>query len=253
MSDPRVLMIGSTTAIGRAIVAALCRDGCRVVGVSLDPDDNAQLAAALVADCADPAQAAEAVRRAVDLLSGLDVLVDAAGAMVSKPLPATDDADWRRVLGGTTDTLINTCRAAIPLLDDGGAIIAISSTNASRPAPWVSLYAAGKAAVEGLVRALAVELGPRGIRVNAVAPGLATGATTPDPGAAGYLRGSAVTPTEVAEVVAFLASNRSTGISGAVIPVDAAFGVVPASTFSRPDLAARIRRPDTAPGGGDPR
>jgi NAD(P)-dependent dehydrogenase (short-subunit alcohol dehydrogenase family) len=239
----RVLLIGTTTAIGRAIVDALVRDGCTVFGVSLDADGNQLLTGSAIADCADAGRAAEAVAQAVEALGGLDVVVDAAGAMVSKPLPATDDADWRRVLSGTADTLINTCRAAIPVLSDGGSIVALSSTNASQPAPWVSLYAAGKAAVEGLVRGLAVELGPRGIRVNAVAPGLATGATRSDPGAAGYLRGTSVTPVEVAEVVAFLASGRSSGISGAVIPVDAAFSVVPASTFLREDLSARVKRP----------
>jgi NAD(P)-dependent dehydrogenase (short-subunit alcohol dehydrogenase family) len=124
----------------------------------------------------------------------------------------------------------------------GGAIVALSSVNATLAAPGVAAYAASKGAVEGLVRQLALDQAARGIRVNAVAPGLIDTGQLAGGGEAGkgYPRGSAVTADEVAQAVLFLASPSSSGITGVVLPVDAGLGITSPATFLREDLLDRL-------------
>jgi NAD(P)-dependent dehydrogenase (short-subunit alcohol dehydrogenase family) len=239
VSGRRVLLVGASTPIGRAIAERFAVDGARVVGVSLEESKHDVLAADLAADCADPAAATAAVATAVEVMGGLDVLVPAAGVMPIARADRTTDDQWRAAFAGCLDTFFFTARAALPHLGEGGAIVAVSSVNAVLAAPWVAAYAAAKGGVDALVRQLALDVAGRGVRVNAVAPGMVGGADLPD-AAGGYPIGRTVTAAEVAEAVAFLAGGAASGITGVVLPVDGGLSITSPATFARADLRARL-------------
>ncbi len=235
----RVLLIGASTPIGRAIAARFAAAGDLVVGYGLEPAGEPSLLADLTGDCAT----ADGARAAVDTgrrrLGGLDVLVAAAGAMPIAAAHETTDEQWRAALAGCLDTLFFPLRAALPLLPSGGSVVALSSVNAFLAAPWVAAYAAAKGAVEALVRQVSLDYAARGVRVNAVAPGLVGGETLPD-AAGGYPIGRTLRPAEVAEAVHFLASDAASGITGVVLPVDGGLSVASPAAFARADLRQRL-------------
>lgn len=233
----RVLLIGASTPIGRATTAQFVTRGDRVVGASLTPAVDPSLAADLAIDCSSPEGAAAAVNGAAERLGGLDLLVAAAGAMPIAPAHRTTDAQWRAAIGSCLDTLFYSARIALPLLEPGSAIIAVSSVNAVLAAPWVAAYAAAKGGVDALVRQLALDYAGRGIRVNAVAPGLVGGERIAD-AAAGYPIRRTIRPEEVAEAVYFLAG--ASGITGVVLPVDGGLSIASPTAFARPDLKSRL-------------
>lgn len=238
----RALVIGATTPIGTAIVAALAADGCRVAGASLEDKPVDGLELHLAADCSEPDTAAEVVGHVVAEFDGLDILVAAAGRMPLEPAHRTTDAQWFDALSNTLDTFFFPVRSALPHLfeSDAAAVVAVSSVNTLVAAPWAAAYTAAKGAVDALVRQLAVEYGGRGVRVNAVAPGMVGGAERPD-AAAGYPIGRTILPTEVADAVTFLAGPRASGITGVVLPVDGGLSVLSPAVVGRADLQARLR------------
>jgi 3-oxoacyl-[acyl-carrier protein] reductase len=226
-----VLVVGAGSPIGRAIGATFAASGDRVVGVALESFVDPAFDRTLVLDCSTAAGASEAVGS----LDRLDVVVLAAAAMPVGPVTSTTDAEWHAALDATLGTAFAVCRAALPGMGDGGAIVAVSSVNAFLAAPGVPAYAAAKAGLEGLVRQLALEYGPRGVRVNAVAPGM-IGDPVPD-SAAGYPLGRTGRPEEVAAAVHFLAGAGF--VTGAVLPVDGGLSIASPAAFLRPDLRAR--------------
>ncbi len=229
-----VLVVGASSPIGQAISTSFAHD--IVVAVSLPNDDAGAAAVWLGLDCSTAAGAEQAVAAVMERAGRIDVVVLAAAAMPVAPITETSDEQWQNAFAATVGTAFAVSRAALPLMRPGGAIVAVSSVNATLAAPGVPAYAAAKSGLEGLVRQLALEYGPRGIRVNAVAPGMIGPTDIPD-AAAGYPLGRIGTPEEVAHAVHFLAG--ATFVTGVVLAVDGGLSIASPAAFLRPDLRAR--------------
>ena len=238
--EPRVaLVVGASSAIGRAIGAHLHADGYDVVGASLEEMTDAAYKHCIVADCSTPPGARAAVEAATRLTGRLDVVIPAAAIMPVARAEDTTDEQWRTGLGATLDSAFFVLREAIPHLRDGSAVVAISSVNATLAAPGVPAYAAAKAGLEGLVRQLALDYGPRGIRVNAVAPGMIGPSDLADV-TEGYPLRRIGTPDDVAAAVSYLASPASGFVTGVVLPVDGGLSISSPAAWLRPDLRRRF-------------
>jgi 3-oxoacyl-[acyl-carrier protein] reductase len=234
LSGRTVLVTGGTRGIGLATVNALAQAGARVATCYRDDDDAAAIltkteAAELVvkADLTDPAAVAALAAECKEVFGKLDILVNNAGIDASDLFSEISDERWAQVLDVNLATMHRMTRAVLPFLKRGGAIVNVGSGVAMRGLPGRTHYGASKAGVIGLTRSLARELGPRRIRVNAVAPGVI--ATEPDAGlpapiagqiAAATSLGRLGEPAEVADVVVFLAGDLATYMTGNTIAVD---------------------------------
>jgi 3-oxoacyl-[acyl-carrier protein] reductase len=228
VKDKRVLVTGGTRGIGRATVLAFARGGARVVTCHRQ-DGGGDLAGrdvhVVTADVTRPDDARRLIAECERHLGGLDVVVNNVGRDGQAAIEDLTADDWSAVLGtGLTSAYLVT-QAALRLLGPGASVVNFGASAATRGIPQRAHYTAAKAGVIGLTRSLAKELGPRGVRVNAIAPGLIdTGDELP-----AHIRervsgltslGRLGTPDEVADVVLFLAGEPSRYISGVTLPVD---------------------------------
>jgi NAD(P)-dependent dehydrogenase (short-subunit alcohol dehydrogenase family) len=233
-----VIVTGAGRGIGAAIAAALDAAGARVALVARSVDELERTAAQLAngpvvvpADLGTPDGPGAAVATASEAFGGrVDVLVNNAGVGLRKD-SETVTADEMDLLWNVNvrSALLATAAVLPAMIGAGsGSIISISSISGRRGAPRRALYAATKAALDGMTRALAMEYGPRGIRANAVAPGVVETDMWPvlaDPAiAAEVLRHIPTrrtsTPEEVADTVVFLASDASRAITGEILSAD---------------------------------
>ncbi|WP_316740532.1 3-oxoacyl-ACP reductase family protein [Streptomyces sp. MK7] len=232
------LVTGGSRGIGAATAVRLAREGHDVAVTYVNAKEAAaevvraveglgRRAVALRADAADPREAAGAVGRTVDELGGLDVLVNNAGVGLLGPVESLTLADVDQVLAVNVRAVFLACQAAASRMGHGGRIVTIGTCMTQRvPGPGGTLYATSKAALIGLTKALARELGPRGITANIVHPGPIDTDMNPADGpyASGQAQMTALgrfgTPAEVASTVAYLASAEAAYVTGTEFAVD---------------------------------
>ena len=220
------LVVGGASGIGRSCVEALAAAGWPTVVVDLKPAPGEE---AIALDVRDREAVFAAVGEAAEAHGGLGAVVYAAGTARVTPLLEIEEREWELVLGVNLSGAFHVLQASAPKIPSGGSFTAISSIDSRSPVDGLAHYCASKAGVEALVRSAALELGPAGVRCNAVLPGLVrTPLMEPQlqqPGvedafvAQTPLRGVAE-GAEVADLVAFLASPAARWITGASIPVD---------------------------------
>ncbi len=164
----RVLVLGAASGIGHACATALHEAGWHVLGGDMaEIEPGGVVAESAVFDVRDP----EAVEAGLATLGPFDALVNAAGLARVAPLAEITSKGWDLLIDVNLTGAFNVLRAAIPHLTDGAAIVIISSIDSELPVSGLAHYCASKAGVEALSRSAALELGPRGIRCNVVAPG----------------------------------------------------------------------------------
>jgi 3-oxoacyl-[acyl-carrier protein] reductase len=234
------LVTGASRGIGAAIARELARGGARV---AVNYRANAEAAQAIAneidgiavqADVAAASAAAELVDHVEDELGGLDILVNNAGITRDTLLARMSDEDWSSVIETNLNGVFHTCRAVARkmLRKRSGAIVNLTSFVGVHGNPGQANYAASKGGIIGFTKALAKELGARGVRVNAVAPGyIATEltGTLPDDLRQRILDvtplGRLGEPEDVARAVRFLCSDEAAFITGEVLLVDGGLGM----------------------------
>ncbi|MGA2035389.1 MAG: SDR family NAD(P)-dependent oxidoreductase [Thermoguttaceae bacterium] len=234
------LVTGGSRGIGRSVVQQLAAEGATVAFLYRSNQAAAEALIAELADAAgrlraiqsdvrDLARAHQIVDQLFDEWQHLDILVNSAGIVQDGLLGAMTEPQWRDVLDTNLSGTFNYCHAVVQpmMMNRSGAIVNLSSTAAEFAARGQVNYAASKGGINGLTRALAKELAPRKVRVNAVAPGMIeTDMSQVVRGIAGDQIKNIIPlkrigkPEEVAHVVAFLASDEAAYITGQVLRVD---------------------------------
>jgi len=240
LSGKVVIVTGGSRGIGRAIVELFAAEGADVTFFYRSDTDAAQAtveasagrAVAEQVDVCDSAAVAEAVERVAERCERIDVLVNNAGSIRDNLLAFLDDEDVRSVLDTNVGGVFNVTRAVVPYMvsQRAGKIINMSSVAGEKGGRGQTNYAASKGAINAMTRALAAELAPRGIMVNAVAPGVIETEMTE---AVRERAGEEITsrialgrigqPLDVAHAVWFLASQLSNYVTGEILHVDGGF------------------------------
>lgn len=235
------LVTGAVRRNGRATIHALTADGAAVVINTRRSVDEAQQVRAevesmggralvCVADVTDEASVVAMFEQIDAAFGGLDILVNNAGVAHGAPIEEFPLEEFDRLIAVNVRGVFAAVRAAVPHLGSGGRIITIGSVNADRvPVPGISIYSTTKAAVAGLTRGLARELGPRGITVNNVQPGPTATDMNPDEGDfADHMRsltalGRYGQPADIASAVAYLALPEAGFVTGVTWNIDGGY------------------------------
>jgi meso-butanediol dehydrogenase/(S,S)-butanediol dehydrogenase/diacetyl reductase len=233
-----VLVTGGGTGIGRAITRAFLEAGATVAITGRRPDRLAEAlegyprerTAALPADVSDGRQVATVVADVLGRFGRLDVVVSNAAGYETGPLTDLTDEAWERLRATNVDALFHLAKAALPhLASVGGNLVAVSSVSGQRGDWGQAAYNATKAAVDNFVRSLALDWGPQGVRLNAVAPSFTLTELTESVGRdeaslAPHVNRIALgrpgEPADVAPAVLFLASDAARYVTGTILPVD---------------------------------
>ncbi|WP_333605374.1 SDR family NAD(P)-dependent oxidoreductase [Novosphingobium sp.] len=247
-----VLVTGGGTGIGAAVAQEIVAEGGRVVitgrrqhVLAEVADELGDAARFFVSDAGKREDMERAVAFAAEVFSPIDAVITCAGTMGANGVASESDEEWARILHDNLTTVFVTARAALPtLIDRKGALVVVSSLGGLQAVPQSCGYTAAKHGTLGLVRSMAFDYGPQGVRVNAVCPGFVT-----TPMADGhmalvmkrenctleeaYLHVStnvplrrAATPPEVASTCTFLVSDKAAAVTGAILPVDGGATVV---------------------------
>jgi enoyl-[acyl-carrier protein] reductase III len=235
-----VFVTGGSRGIGKAIALEFAALGAARVAIGYLRSDSAAEATAeeLAALGAEPVLirgniSSDRVLEEVRLLGALDVLVHNAATGVIRPALETEDKHWDWTMTANARALLALTRAVAPQMPSGSSIIGISSLGSHRVLDNYTLVGTSKAALEALIRYLAVELAPRGIRANGVSGGVVdTGALEHFPNREEMLRfgrdnpaGRLVTPEDIAALVAFLCSSGAEMIRGQTVIVDGGYSL----------------------------
>src|SRR6201994_1965208 len=232
MTNRTAVVVGGASGIGRAVAHALAADNCRVTVA----DRNAEGARAVATELGDPHIAStvevtdeDSVRALFERADTLDVVVNTAGYSGVGLITDLAVEDFRSVVDVCLTGSFLVIKHGAPRLRDGGALVSISSLNGRQPAAAMSAYCAAKAGLSMLTQVAALELGPRGIRVNAVAPGFVhTPLTAPAAAVPGvveeYLENTALgragTPEDIANAVLYLCSSAASWLTGEVLDLN---------------------------------
>ena len=249
LSDQVAVVTGGAAGIGCAIASVLAGNGAQVIIVDIDAErarntareisDQGTPCVDFVADVADPVQMAQVAGKVVDQFGRIDILINNAGINTRRdrvPVHEYKLEDWNKILQVDLTGVFIASRAIIPamLRNQRGRIVNISSIAGLVPLRLQSAFVAAKAGVVNLTRSMALELGPQGILVNAVAPGSTLTAGTealfygPDGAytekAASLLShiplGRPARPEEIASAVLFLVAPEASYVNGAILTVD---------------------------------
>jgi enoyl-[acyl-carrier protein] reductase III len=241
-----VLVTGGGRGIGRAIALRFAEDGARVfINFFVNGEAAEKTAKDVVArggsaelvqaDLKEPAHIERMLGEVRSIAGRLDVLVHNAASGTFRPALDLTAKQWDWVFATNTRPLLLACRAAASLMTAGGRVVALSSLGSQRVIPGYAAIGASKAALEALIRYLAVELAPRGIAVNAVSAGavdtdvwrlIPEGETALSAIRARTPAGALVTPEALADVVFFLASPAAHPIQGQVLVADAGYSLL---------------------------
>jgi 3-oxoacyl-[acyl-carrier protein] reductase len=241
LNGKRALVTAGAQGIGLAISKALLDKGCRVAVHYFSSADAAEAlkkeypgkVEAFQADLTDPQQAEQMVGKAVEFLGGLEVLVNNAGSLIGRRLLDEVDMDfWETVIDVNVTSMVNVTKGAAPALRkaNGASVINLASLAGRKGGhPGSAMYATAKGAVLTLTRALSTELGPDGIRVNALAPGLIldtsfhnthTTKESADATVAQIPLGRGGHPGDIAHAAVFLAEQLDGFMTGATLDIN---------------------------------
>ncbi|HWO01443.1 MAG TPA: SDR family oxidoreductase [Blastocatellia bacterium] len=242
MKNKRVVVTGASSGIGRATAEHLLNEGAAVALVGRRESALAEVvgtatgstAFIITADLSDERQTEHCIARLVELLGGLDVLINAAGILKSGRIEDTSLELWDEMMNINLRSVFHLMKLAVPHLERSrGNIVNVSSVTGPRSFPGVLAYCVSKAGLDQLTRCAALEVASKGVRVNAVNPGVVVSGLHRSGGMseeayAAFLEHSKTThplgrvgeANEIAELICFLASDRAGWITGATVSID---------------------------------
>lgn len=247
-NDKVAFVTGATSGIGQACALAFANAGAKVVGVGRKMEalnevekkirETGADVLTIRADLSNVQEAEQAVRRAVEVFGGIDILVNSAGHLSTGTIENTSLEAWDKMMDVNVRAVFQLMQKALPsLIERRGNIVNVSSVTGLRAFPGVLAYCVSKAALDQLTRCASLELAAKGVRVNAVNPGVVVteihkrGGMNDDAYAA-FLEHSKTThplgrtgrPEEIADLILFLASDRASWITGATYSIDGGRG-----------------------------